>query len=162
MNIVHAQTTQDIDEIRNLFKEYEGVLKVDLEFQDFASELANLPGKYGPPSGVLLLARDGENTIGGGAIRRLGRIDDHLCEMKRLYVRPMRRGRGVGKRIAVRLIQEAIRLGYHTMLLDTLDRLETATHLYKSLGFIAIEPYYENPLPDVSYWKLDLIGPPGA
>jgi len=78
--------------------------------------------------------------------------------MKRLYVSPKARGRGVGRQIAQRLIHEGLRLGYSTMLLDTLDWLEAAIHLYESLGFMRTEPYYDNPLPGVVYWKLDLRG----
>jgi GNAT superfamily N-acetyltransferase len=156
MNIVSAESERDIAEIRELFREYQRFLNVDLCFQGFELELANLPGKYAAPSGVLLLAKEGADCIGCGAIRRFGRPEDHLCEMKRLYVRPSVRGLGVGKRLAEQLIQEGIRLGYQTMILDTLDKLVAATNLYQTLGFVPIEPYYGNPLPDVSYWKLDL------
>ena len=158
MNIVYAKSERDIDEIRKLFREYERFLDVDLCFQGFELELANLPGKYAAPSGVLLLAKEGRNCIGCGALRRFGRPEDHICEIKRLYVRPSARGLGVGKRLAEQLIQDGIRLGYQTMILDTLEKLVAATSLYRSLGFIPTEPYYGNPLPDVSYWKLDLTG----
>lgn len=156
MNIIHAKTPQEIDEVRRLFREYEAYLNVDLCFQEFESELANLPGKYAPPSGTLLLAIDGQTAVGCGALRRLGSIQARTCEMKRLYVRPDARGLGVGEQIAKRLIQEGCRLGYSTMVLDTLDRLKAAMQLYESLGFVRTEPYYDNPLPGVVYWKLDL------
>ena len=154
--VIHARTAYEIDEVRRLFREYEAYLNVDLCFQEFESELANLPGKYASPSGSLLLAMDGEKAIGCGALRSLGAGKEHTCEMKRLYVRPEARGQGLGRQIAVRLIGEGIRHGYSSMVLDTLDRLEGAMHLYESLGFVRTGPYYKNPLPDAVYWKLDL------
>ena len=137
MNIINAESPQEIDDIRRLFREYEAYLNVDLCFQQFEAELANLPGRYAPPSGTLLLATDGLIAIGCGALRRLDSIRGQICEMKRLYVRPEARGLGVGRQIAGRLIEEAVRLGYTKMVLDTLDRLEAAMHLYESLGFCA-------------------------
>lgn len=158
MNIIRVTTPQKIETVRMLFREYEAYLKVDLCFQQFESELATLPGKYAPPWGTLLLAMDGKKACGCGALRRFGAVQDCICEMKRLYVRPEARGLGIGKQIAQRLIQEGLRLGYATMVLDTLDWLNTALHLYESLGFVRTEPYYDNPLPDVVYWKLELGG----
>jgi len=158
MDILYATSTQDINKIRNLFREYEAFLNVDLRFQKFESELASLPGNYAFPSGAIFLARDEKECFGCGAIRMLGPIKNRTCEMKRLYVRPSARGLGIGKQIARRLVQEGVRLGYRTMVLDTLDRLEAAIRLYKSLGFVPAEPYYDNPLSGVMYWELDLIG----
>ena len=158
MNIVQAKTPHEIDEVRRLFREYETYLNVDLCFQHFESELADLPGKYAPPVGTLLLAKERQRAIGCGALRSLSPIQDRTCEMKRLYVCPEVRGLSIGKKIAERLIQEGVRLGYSTMVLDTLNRLEAAIQLYESLGFVRMEPYYDNPLPDVVYWKLDLRG----
>ena len=157
MNIIYAKTSHEIEEVRRLFREYEAYLNVDLCFQQFVSELATLPGKYAPPSGTLLLVKDRQKAIGCGALRRLGAIQDRTCEMKRLYVCPESRGLGIGKQIAERLIQEGVRLGYSTMVLDTLNRLDAAVHLYESLGFVRTGPYYDNPLPDVVYWKLNLM-----
>ncbi len=162
MEIIYVKTLKEVDEVRRLFREYEAFLNVDLCFQQFEQELTNLPGKYAPPSGMLLLAMDGQKAIGCGALRNLGSIQDRTCEMKRLYVCPEARGVGVGKQIARRLIQEAVRIGYSTLVLDTLDRLEAAITLYKSLGFVLTEPYYDNPLSGVVYWKLDLRGQHGA
>lgn len=160
--LFQAKTPHEIDEVRRIFREYEAYLKVDLCFQQFESELANLPGKYAPPSGTLLLAMDEQRAVGCGALRRLGSIQDRTCEMKRLYVCSEARSMGIGGQIAKRLIQEGVRLGYSTMLLDTLDWLEAANHLYESLGFVRTEPYYDNPLSGVVYWKLDLMGQHGA
>ena len=162
MDIIQAKTTIEIDEIRRLFREYETYLNVDLCFQQFESELANLPGKYAHPSGTLLLAKEKYRAIGCGALRSLNGVRERSCEMKRLYVCPEGRGLGIGKKIAERLIQEGVRLGYSTMVLDTLNRLEAAIHLYQSLGFVRTGPYYDNPLPDVVYWKLDLSRQRGA
>jgi putative acetyltransferase len=158
MDIIYAKSPQEIEEARRLFREYEAYLNVDLCFQQFEEELAGLPGKYTFPSGALFLAMDENKSMGCGGLRRLGSIEDRTCEMKRLYVRPEARGAGVGRQLTLRLIQEGSRLGYTTMLLDTLDRLEAAIHLYESLGFIRRAPYYDNPLPGVVYLKLALEG----
>ena len=162
MKIIRAKTPREIDEARRLFREYEAYLNVDLCFQKFEIEIANLPGMYSPPSGILILAKDKQAAVGCGALRRLGAIQDRTCEMKRLYVCPEGRGQGVGKQIAERLIQESMRLGYSKMVLDTLNRLDAAIHLYESLGFVRTEPYYDNPLPDVVYWSLELHQYPPA
>ena len=151
--IVHAESAESIGAARALFREYAASLGFDLAFQDFDRELASLPGGYAPPEGCLLLARCGGRPAGCVGLRKLA---DGVCEMKRLYVCPEGRGLGIGKQIAMRLIHEGIRLGYSTMVLDTLNRLEAAIHLYESLGFVRTDPYYDNPLPDVVYWKLDL------
>lgn len=162
MNIFQAKSPHEIDDVRRLFREYEAYLNVDLCFQQFESELANLPGKYAPPSGTLLLAKDQGKAVGCGALRRLSATQDRTCEMKRLYVCPEGRGLGIGKQFARRLIREGVRLGYSTMVLDTLNRLEAAIHLYESLGFVRTGPYYDNPIPDAVYWKLDLRGQHGG
>lgn len=153
MDIIPACTNKHIDEVCTLFREYEAFLDVDLRFQSFEEELATLPGKYAPPDGVLLLALEGRQSAACGALRKL---DERTCEMKRLFVRPEFRGRGLGRTLAEHLVAEAIRLGYSTMFLDTLDRLKAAIAIYKSLGFEETSPYYGNPLPGVIYWRLDL------
>ncbi|WP_419663949.1 GNAT family N-acetyltransferase [Desulfosarcina variabilis] len=158
MEIIQATSRKDLDEVRRLFREYETHLNVDLCFQQFESELATLPGKYAPPSGMLLLATDGQMAVGCGALRKIESLGNRTCEMKRVYVCPEARGQGVGKRIAIRLIQEAVGLGYATMVLDTLDRLKAAINLYQSLGFVSTKPYYDNPLAGVVYMTLDLRG----
>ena len=158
MDIIQAKSKKDLGEVQRLFREYEAHLNVDLCFQQFESELTTLPGKYAPPSGMLLLATDGQKAAGCGALRKIESLPGRTCEMKRLYVRPETRGLGVGKRIASRLIQEAVGLGYATMVLDTLDRLKAAINLYQSLGFVWTKPYYDNPLSGVVYMTLDLRG----
>jgi ribosomal protein S18 acetylase RimI-like enzyme len=153
MIIVEAETQQQIEEVRTLFREYQAFLDVDLCFQGFERELAGLPGDYAPPGGILLLGMADRKTAACGALRKL---DPRTCEMKRLYVRPEFRGLGWGKALAQRLVDEAVRLGYARMVLDTLDRLEAAIGIYESLGFVQTKPYYQNPLPGVLYWELDL------
>jgi putative acetyltransferase len=153
MKIVRATSSEHITEARRLFRVYAEFLKVDLCFQDFENELAQLPGAYSPPGGVLLLAVEETTTLGCVALRQVG---EGVCEMKRLYVRPQGRGRGIGRALAVEVISEANRLGYTTMRLDTLDWLVEAIHLYESLGFKRIPAYYKNPLSGVVYWELNL------
>lgn len=150
MNILIAQTPGQTEEIRGLFREYEQFLNVDLRFQGFEAELAGLPGRYGPPTGVLLIALDEKDAAGCVALRDIG---DGLCEMKRLYVRPRYRGAGLGRKLAYTIIEHAAALGYTLMRLDTLDTLKQAMGLYESLGFKKTGPYYDNPLPGVVYWE---------
>jgi len=153
MDIIRAQTKDHMDQIRNLFLEYEAFLNVDLCFQGFQKELSDLPGDYGPPDGSLLLAMEGQQAFGCGALRKLYA---DTCEMKRLYLKSAYRGSGIGKALVRKLIEEARHKGYAAILLDTLDNLKTAMGIYESLGFVRIEPYYNNPLPGVVYWRLDL------
>jgi putative acetyltransferase len=153
MKIIRATSSEHIAEARKLFREYADFLKVDLCFQDFENELVQLPGAYSPPGGALLLAVDKSTTLGCVALRQVG---EGVCEMKRLYVRPQGRGRRVGRALAEEVINEAVKLGYTTMRLDTLDWLVEAIHLYESLGFKRIPAYYKNPLSGVVYWELDL------
>jgi len=147
-----------LEAVRTLIREYLGFLGVDLSFQDIEAELAGLPGKYAPPSGVLLLAsatvpRGEALPAGCGALRDLG---DGICEMKRLFVRPEYRGYGIGRLLAERLLTEGRTLGYRAMRLDTLDRLGEAVALYRALGFRPIPPYCDNPLPGALFWEREL------
>ena len=153
MTIVPATTGADLAQARALFLEYAAESKLDLCFQGFEEELATLPGKYAPPGGRLLLAYDGEGIAGCGALREL---TEGVCEMKRLFVRPAFRKLGVGRTLAERLIEEARRIGYGTMRLDTLASMHAALALYDSLGFRRIPAYYANPLAEVVYLELVL------
>ena len=152
LSIIPAELIH-LPEIRALFREYETFLGVDLCFQGFEEELTDLPGKYEPPRGALLIAFVNKQVAGCVALRPL---DNGCCEMKRLFVRPEYRGLGLGRQLAHRIIEESKEIGYERMRLDTLEFLEGAIHLYRSLGFKQIGSYYDNPLEKVSYWELDL------
>lgn len=141
----------DLKRTRELFLEYEQSLPFDLSFQDFRGELAALPGRYTPPDGQLLLACLDGRPAGCVALRRIG---DGTCEMKRLYVRPEFRRRGAGRALARTIIEEARRIGYKRMRLDTV--LEPAKSLYRSLGFIEIPPYQHVPVKGVTFMELVL------
>ena len=142
-----------VPEARMLLLEYAESLNVDLSFQNFDQELDEFPGAYLPPGGALLLAtRDGQ-VAGSVALRRL---DKETCEMKRLYVRPGFRGSGLGRQLAVAIIDAARDLSYRKMRLDTLPGMADAQGLYRSLGFREVAAYYENPVPGTRYLELDL------
>jgi GNAT superfamily N-acetyltransferase len=153
IDIVIARSSLDFAHGRALFTDYAGALGVDLTFQDFASELQDLPGMYGAPSGCLLLARSAQVSIGCVGVRALSGRD---CEMKRLYVRDVTRGSGLGRRLAQRAIDWAHAAGYQRMCLDTLADMSAAQHLYAQLGFVPIEPYYRTPLSGTLFMALEL------
>jgi len=142
-----------LEEIRKLFLEYADSLGFDLCFQGFDGELQSLPGKYAPPDGALVLALLKGNPAGCVALRRLS---EDTCEMKRLYVRDAYRGHGIGRRLAALIIEEARRLGYSSIRLDTLVTMLEANRLYESLGFSDIEPYIFNPLAGARFMELKL------
>src|SRR5688572_2047763 len=133
--------------------EYAASLQFALDFQNFAQERAHLAAEYEPPDGRFLLAVEGGVFLGCGAIRR---FSDDACEMKRLYVRPSGRGRGVGRMISEALIQTARARGYRTMLLDTVPSMEHAMALYAGLGFQPVAPYRFNPVAGATFLKLEL------
>ncbi len=144
---------RDLEVVRGLFSEYVESVDVDLYFQELEKELANLPGKYAAPAGRLLLAwREGE-AVGCVALRPLDRA---TCEMKRLYVRPQARGERLGRRLAERICAEAREAGYSRICLDTLPTMVPAQALYRSLGFVTIEPYIFNPVAGTRFLALDL------
>lgn len=153
--ILTVTSPEDLTETNRLFKAYAESLGIDLTFQDFATEMASMPGKYAPPTGSLLLARNNAGeAIGCVGLRGLS--GNNICEMKRLYVDPRGRGTGVGKALAERVVAEAKRLGYAAMRLDTLPHMESARRLYKNLGFGEISPYYETPLEGTIFLELCL------
>lgn len=153
--IIQVHSGEDIDRARELFKEYEAWLAVDLCFQSFEKELAELPGKYAPPDGRLLLAVDDGKVAGCAALRRIG---DGICEIKRLFLRSQFRGRGLGRQLAEAIIQSAKEIGYQRMRLDTLPpKMNDAIGLYRSLGFKEIDAYYNNPVPGAKFMELDLV-----
>jgi GNAT superfamily N-acetyltransferase len=153
--IIQAETPRHIETARRLFREYEAWFGVDLCFQDFDGEVRDLPGKYAPPEGRLLLAYVGEVAAGCVALRKL---DDDNCEMKRLFVRDEFRKKGIGVALIERIIEEGRAADYKKILLDTFaPKMGKAVELYRSHGFREIAPYYhENPYDDVLYMELDL------
>lgn len=140
-----ARSAADLAEAARLFDAYASGLGIDLSFQDFAAELASLPGKYAPPAGELLIARDprGE-ALGCVALRPIAPTG--CCEMKRLYVAPPGRGLGLGRALVEAIIGEAVRIGYREMRLDTLPTMVEAVAIYRRMGFAPIPPYYHNPV----------------
>jgi ribosomal protein S18 acetylase RimI-like enzyme len=143
MPIRHATSEADIQTARTLFQEYADAIGVDLCFQGFADELAQLPGSYAPPQGRLLIAWVDDLAAGCVALRP---VTETIGEMKRLFVQPAFRGRGIGKDLVNAIIREARDIGYTTMQLDTLHTMTAATRLYESVGFVPRAPYYETPL----------------
>lgn len=145
---------KDLEEIKALFREYEKFLGVSLCFQNFEEELARLPAKYAEPEGSIFIAKvDGKSA---GCIA-LWKLEEGVCEMKRLYLKRDFQGLGLGKKLAQTIIEEAQAKGYKKMKLDTLRRLESANHLYKSLQFTETNSYNYNPEDDVVYFEKDLI-----
>ncbi|MEI4484838.1 GNAT family N-acetyltransferase [Frigidibacter sp. MR17.14] len=152
-----ARFPEDLGAVRGLFRAYAEGLGLDLAFQGFEAELAALPGKYAPPAGIVLLAGLGDAAIGCIALRPIAvEGQTGCCEMKRLYLGPAARGRGLGHGLVAALLTEARRLGYRRMLLDTLRTMTPALALYRAAGFTEIAPYYHNPLADVVYLGRDL------
>jgi putative acetyltransferase len=153
MTLIQATRAEQLAAIRQLFEEYAASLDVDLCFQGFERELAELPGDYAPPEGRLLLAQDGAVPVGCVALRK---ISDGICEMKRLYVRPEFRGRKHGLGLVQAILHEARAIGYRWMRLDTLPSMKQAIALYRSLGFKEIAPYRDNPVCGALFFELDL------
>jgi len=143
IDVRHATLPQDLDVVRSLFREYSQALGIDLCFQGFEAELAQLPGKYAAPTGRILLAWEGEQAVACVAMRP---VDDISCEMKRLYVRPELRKRQLGRRMVDRILAEAKQAGYRRICLDTMPSMNAAIGLYTDLGFQQIEPYVFNPV----------------
>lgn len=157
VQLLTPESPEQLEATRAIFREYAQGLGVDLCFQNFAAELATLPGEYGAPRGALLLATVNGELAGCGACRALPDVDyANACEMKRLYVRPAHRGLGLGRLLAQALMDHAVSAGYSVMLLDTLDDMEAARSLYEALGFEEIPPYYFNPIAGAHYLKAQL------
>ncbi len=154
MKLIQANTPAEIKIARELFEEYAAWLEISLCFQNFAQELAGLPGDYAPPDGRLLLAIVDDQVAGCVALRKIG---DGACEMKRLFLRSEFRGRGLGRKLAEAIIAEARRIGYERLRLDTLPgRMDQALGIYRSLGLREIQPYYDNPVAGATFMELIL------
>jgi len=153
MKIVTAEGERDMEAARRLFQAYETELGISLCFQGFAAELATLPGAYVPPRGRLLLAKAAGAAVGCVALRPLV---DGVAEMKRLYLAPGVRGKGVGRRLVEHALAEARDIGYCHVRLETFATMSAANALYDALGFKRIHAYYDNPLPGAIYKEIDL------
>jgi putative acetyltransferase len=149
-----AETPEEIEIARGLFREYQAGLGIDLCFQDFDQEVNGLPDSYAPPAGRLLLAIEGEQVAGCIALRP---FDEGDCEMKRLYVRPEFRGCGLGRELVAAILDAAHEIGYKRILLDTLPgKMDEAIALYRGFGFREIAPYYHNPVAGALFMELRL------
>jgi putative acetyltransferase len=154
LKIAQAESSLQIGQARELFLEYAESLGFSLCFQSFDKELAGLPGDYAPPDGRLLLAEYGGALAGCVALHRL---EPGICEMKRLYLRPQFRGKGVGRVLAETVIAEARGIGYQRMRLDTVEPImKDAVAMYRRLGFKEIAPYRQNPIAGAMYMELEL------
>jgi putative acetyltransferase len=157
VQIREATTKSLVSSARKLIREYSVSLGIDLSFQNFEEEMAEFPSHYARPRGRVLVAVEGGEAVGVVGLRR---FSARICELKRMYVRPEFRGRGIGRMLAKRAIEEARGIGYAKMRLDTLSRLQEAVSLYGSMGFKQIGPYRANPHKGVVYMELDLGEPP--
>ena len=155
MKIVQAQSELEIQQVRELFGEYVAWLGINLCFQNYEKELAELPGDYAQPSGRLLLVLDeGGRAAGCAALRDLG---NGVCEMKRLFVRPEFRGQHLGEQLVDMILNDARALGYQRIRLDTLPgKMDHAIAMYRARGFKDIAPYYNNPVVGAAFMELEL------
>jgi ribosomal protein S18 acetylase RimI-like enzyme len=154
MKLKQAKSEEEVQQVRRLFQEYAAWLGFSLCFQNFDKELAELPGDYAPPDGRLLLARENDEVGGCVALRKIG---DGIGEMKRLFVRPEFRGKGLGRTLTEKIIEAARDLGYQRLRLDTLPgRMDQAIAMYRSLGFKDIERYYNDPYEAAAFMELAL------
>ncbi len=152
--IIQVKSNKELEQARMLFKEYTNWLGFDLSFQDFEKEFTELPGKYAPPEGRLLLACEDTEVVGCVGLRK---FEEGICEMKRLYVRPEFRGKGYGKKLAKKVIEIAKEIGYEYMRLDTIPTMIEAIALYYALGFKKINPYRYNPIEGALFFELKLL-----
>src|ERR1700758_208205 len=154
VEILQAESDSQIASIRELFLEYAQSLGFSLCFQSFDQELAGLPGDYAPPDGRLLVMEYEGEVAGCVALHKL---EPGICEMKRLYLRPAFRGKGLGRRLAETILNEARSIGYQSVRLDTVERMmRDAVGLYRALGFREIAPYRANPMEGTLYMELVL------
>jgi putative acetyltransferase len=152
LELVQAATPVQIAKVRELFLEYAQSLGFSLCFQSFDQELATLPGEYAPPAGRLLIAEYEGQLAGCVALHPL---QDGVCEMKRLYLRPQFRGKGLGRVLTDRILAEARQIGYRRIRLDTVEPvMKDAVAMYRKIGFREITPYCANPIPGALYMEL--------
>jgi GNAT superfamily N-acetyltransferase len=151
--IRRARFPQDLDAVIAIFREYIGSTSVSLDFQNYEGELADLPGKYDAPRGGLFLAWHADAVVGCAGFRE---VNDGICEMKRVYVRPGVRGQNLGRRLVERILAEGRAAGYNRICLDVLPEFKAAQQLYESLGFAPAEPVTFNPVPDTRFLGMDL------
>ncbi len=154
LQITQASSDTELQAIRQLFRDYNTELGIDLTFQDFETELASLPGRYAPPTGRLLLATDNQKPVGCVALYAMK--ESGVAEIKRLYVAPEAKGQGIGRQLMECVIEAAREIGYNYVRLDSLQRLSAARKLYATYGFYEIDPYNVNPQPDVYYMEKKL------
>ena len=156
--MITLQTVTNKDHVaqaRVLFREYAGTRRNDPALVSFSEEISNLPGNYAPPDGSIILAYSDGKPAGCVAVHKL---EDHICEMKRLYVPPKFRGRGIGKYLVIALIRRAKNMGYTRMRLDSIPSMKTAQALYESIGFYEIPDYKHNPNKGTKYYEIDVQG----
>ena len=157
ITLTHPTSPEDLALVREIFQEYAASLDIDLDFQGFEDELADLPGDYAEPRGHLVLAMVEGAVAGCCALRPIDDVDyANACEMKRLFVRKAFRGFGLGRLLVDHTLATAAQLGYDCVLLDTLDSMESARALYGDFGFEEIPPYYHNPIAGTHYLKAEI------
>lgn len=151
--LIRVASLSDIATVQDLWREYWAGVRFSPDFQNFDEELRTLPGAYAAPEGRLLIAYVENVPAGTAALRP---IDEHSCEAKRLYVRPNHRGKGIGRSLLERLVEESRMAGYKTMYGDTLESMTEALEMYARFGFQETEPYSANPTPGAIYLKLTI------
>jgi N-acetylglutamate synthase-like GNAT family acetyltransferase len=153
-NIIYKKLeSNEIQKAKELILEYIKWLNLDLSFQNIDEELSDFPGKYQEPDGAFIIAEENNTIIGCIGIKKL---DTAICEMKRLFVDDKYKGKGIGKKLVEKIIEEAKSKHYEKMRLDTLDFMQSALNLYYKNGFYEIEPYYDNPIKGVVYLEKQL------
>lgn len=151
--VKRAESRSELVAFETLVREYIASLPFSLDFQDVTCELAELPSQYGPPEGAALIAGWAGEPLGCVGLRRL---EEGICELKRMYVRPAGRGRGLGTALCREALTTARQLGYRAVRLDTVASMHEAGRLYTRLGFVPIPAYTNNPLADARYYGLEL------
>lgn len=152
LEVIEAKPDQ-VNAIRELFLEYANSLEFDLGFQGFQSEIDSLPGNYSAPKGCVLLALKNSELAGCVALKP---IDEEICEMKRLFVRPKFQGHGIGRTLVQKILKRAADMGYGKIRLDTVPSMRAAIEMYRAFGFYSIPAYRENPVPGTSYLERTL------